>query len=59
MIVPGVAGNGLVVTANVLAALEPQPLTAVTESIPPDAPAVTVIELVVDVPVQPDGNTHV
>jgi hypothetical protein len=44
--------------ASVLAALEPQPLTAV-KAIFPAAPVVAVIEFVVDVPVQPEGNTHV
>lgn len=46
-------------TVNVLAVLLPQPLFAFTEMVPPVVPAVTVIELVVDVPVQPEGNVHV
>jgi hypothetical protein len=47
------------VTLNVLAILLPQVLLAVTEMVPPDAPAVTVIEFVVEVPDHPAGKTHV
>jgi hypothetical protein len=46
-------------TAKVLAMLLPQLLTDDTDIVPLAVPAVVVIELVVDVPVHPDGNTHV
>ncbi len=58
---PGVPA--LTVTTKLLAALDPQPLFAVTVILPltAEAPAVTVIEF--DVPPavcdQPEGNTHV
>ena len=55
VIAPGVAGMPLAtVTANVCAAEAPQVLAAATETFPL-ALAVAVIELVVDVPVQPPG----
>jgi hypothetical protein len=50
---------GVTVTANVLGVLLPQLLFAVTLIVPLDAPTVVVIEVDVDVPVQPDGNVHV
>jgi hypothetical protein len=37
----------------------PQELVAVTVISPPDDPAVTVIDRVLDEPVQPVGNVHV
>jgi hypothetical protein len=46
------------VTAKVLGALAPQVLFALTEIVPL-APAVAVIEVVVEDPDQPDGNVHV
>ena len=48
-----------VVTASVLTVLAPQALLAVTVIFPEVAPAVTLIELVTEVPVQPDGSVHV
>jgi hypothetical protein len=48
-----------VVTFIVLAVPEPQELLAVTEIVPPLFPAVAVIEVVVDVPLQPAGRVHV
>lgn len=57
--VPGCAGTVLVVTASVRGVDEPQVLLAVTEIVPPFAPVVAVIELIVDVPVQPLGNVQV
>jgi len=60
---PGCAGNGLTVTANVLATLVPQLLDAVTLMSPPcpAPPVVTVMILVFDaeVMVQPVGTVHV
>ena len=38
---------------------EPQELFAVTEIVPPLDPTVAVIEVLVDDPLQPDGNAHV
>jgi hypothetical protein len=58
-IVPGVAGAEFTVIDKVCADEEPQPLFAVTEIVPPLAPAVAVIELVVDVPDQPPGKVQV
>lgn len=58
-IVPGVAGVAADVTANVWAGDAPQLLLAVTVMFPLDALAVEVIELVVEVPVQPLGNAQV
>ena len=57
--VPGVARNLL--TARVLAGLDPQALLAITEIFPPVNRVLlmlTTIELVVDVPVIPVGNVQ-
>lgn len=59
VIVPGVAGTGFTFIANVCAREEPQELFAVTVMFPLVEPAVALMELVTDVPVQPDGNVHV
>lgn len=59
VIVPGVAGMGVTVTANVLAGDDPQALFAVTVIFPLVALAVAVMELVLEVPVQPPGSTQV
>jgi hypothetical protein len=56
---PGCAGTVVVVTARVLAMLVPQAFVAVTEMSPPTVPAVTVMELVVELPVHPAGSVHV
>ena len=57
---PGVAG---VAVSTVMACEEaadvPHPLLAVTVTLPAVELAIAVIELVVDVPVQPLGNVHV
>jgi hypothetical protein len=58
-IVPGVAGAVFTVIARVEEAEDPHELFAVTLILPLVALAVVVIELVVDVPVQPPGNVHV
>ena len=39
--------------------LVPQPLLAVTEIFPLDAPTIVVILVVVEVPLHPDGNVQV
>jgi hypothetical protein len=61
VIVPGVDGILLTVTPKVLVGLFPQLLLAVTLIFPLTAeePAATVIEFVVDVPVQPLGKVQV
>ena len=46
-------------TAKVVAVLLPQLLFALTESVPPADPVVTVIALLVDAPVHPEGNVQV
>lgn len=55
----GVPGAEFTLTVKVWTAEEPQPLFAITEIVPPVAPAVAVIELVVEVPDHPDGSVHV
>ena len=52
-------GLEAITTLKVLGKLRPQLLFAVTEIVPPVAPTVAMIELVVDEPLQPDGNVHV
>ena len=59
LIAPGRAGTVVTVTANVCAEEVPQLLPAVTETVPPADPAVVMMVLVVDVPVQPFGSDHV
>ena len=55
----GVFGITLTVANKVLSALLPQPLLAVTETVPPELPTVVVIEFEVELPDQPDGKVHV
>lgn len=57
--IPGVAGTEFTVTASVVMADDPQPLFALTVTIPPDEPAVAEILVLVDVPDHPPGNVHV
>jgi hypothetical protein len=59
VMLPGVGGMTLTVTAFVCAADEPQALLAVTVMFPPVIPAVVIIDVVVEVPVHPPGNVHV
>jgi hypothetical protein len=58
-IAPGWEGTGVTVTANVLGKPPPQTLFAIAEIVPSAFPVVTVMEFVVDVPVQPVGNVQV
>ena len=58
VIAPGVAGVVITDTLNVPGLLEPHELFAVTEIVPL-APAVAVIDVEVELPVQPDGNVQV
>ena len=55
----GWPGMIVTVTLKVFAVPEPHELFAVTEISPPVAPAVAVIDVVVEVPLHPDGNVHV
>jgi hypothetical protein len=56
---PGWAGILFTVTANIRAVDDPQTLLAITETFPLVVLAVTLIELVVEAPVQPEGSVHV
>ena len=57
-IVPGCVGTGETVTDKVLGVLLPQLLFAVTEIVPPELPAVAVMEVDVELPDQPEGKVH-
>jgi hypothetical protein len=59
VIEPGCAGIDEVVTTKTCAMELPQVLFATTLILPPVAPAVVVIELVLEVPVHPEGKVHV
>jgi hypothetical protein len=56
---PGCAGVEATVTLNIRAVLIAQTLFAETEILPPEAPAVVVIEVVVELPVHPEGRVHI
>ena len=56
---PGCDGVGETVTASVCGADVPHALLAVTVMLPLVALAVVFIEVVVELPVQPEGNTQV
>jgi hypothetical protein len=55
---PGAGGGPPTSTARLAAEL-PQPFKAVTVTIPPAGPAVTVMEFVAEAPVQPSGSVQV
>ena len=56
---PGCGGAAdVIVNVRDRAALCPQPLFVFTVNCPPVEPAVTVIEFVDEVPVQPEGKVH-
>jgi hypothetical protein len=57
--VPGLAKAVITFTVRLRAVLGPQPLLAVTATVPPELPAVVVIVLVLLVPVQPEGSVQV
>lgn len=59
VMLPGVAGIEVTVTASVCADDEPQLLFVVTETLPLVELAVAVMFVVVDVPDHPEGNVHV
>jgi len=46
-------------TFNVLAVPEPHELLAITEIVPPVAPAVAEMDVEVELPLHPDGKVHV
>ena len=56
---PTVPGAEPIVTASVCRDELPQLLLAFTVTMPPFEPAVATMLLVVDEPVQPNGNVHV
>ena len=57
--VPGCAGAPPTVVATVCAIEVPQVEVAMTDIVPAVLPGVAVIELVVEVPVQPEGSVQV
>ena len=59
LIAPGADGLLFTTTVSVCGNEFPHELEAITETIPPVAPDVAVIELVVEFPVQPFGSVHV
>jgi hypothetical protein len=52
-------GCVVTVTDNVLVGPAPQALFALTEMVPPALPAVVEIDVVEELPDQPEGNVHV
>ena len=59
VIMPGWAGVTVTETPRVLEVLVPHELVAVTEIVPPVATAVAVIDVEVELPLQPGGKVHV
>jgi hypothetical protein len=59
VIAPGCAGIDVTDKIPVLGVLEPQVLLAVTEIVPPPEPGITVIDVDVELPLQPDGSVQV
>ena len=59
VIEPGFSGIAGTVTLKVLVVPEPQALFAVTEIVPTVAPAVAEMDVVVELPLHPDGKVHV
>ena len=56
---PGSAGVVGTDTVNVRALLVPHELLAVTETVPPNAPAVADIDVEVELPIHPEGKDQV
>jgi hypothetical protein len=52
------AGNEAITILKVLGELVPHELLAVTEIVPPLAPAVTEIDVELELPLHPEGNVH-
>ena len=59
VIIPGWAGTVVTDTLKVREMPAPHELLAVTEIVPPVAPATAVIDVEVELPVQPVGKVHV
>jgi len=59
VMVPGCAGTVVTDMLKVRAVPAPHELLAVTEIVPPVAPATAVIDVEVELPVQPEGRVHV
>ncbi len=59
LIDPGCEGVVETETVSVRAILVPQKLLAVTETLPPDELAVALIDVVVELPLHPEGKLHV
>ena len=59
VIVPGFANEFMTFTVRVRGELNPQPLPAATDTTPPELLVVVVIELLVLVPVHPEGSVQV
>jgi len=59
VMVPGCAGAVVTDTLRVREVPAPHELLAVTEIVPPAAPATAVIDVEAELPVQPDGKVHV
>lgn len=59
LMLPGIFGRGMMLTANVCAPEVPQTLPAVTVILPPALPAVAAIAFVVEVPLHPFGRVQV
>jgi hypothetical protein len=58
VIVPGWEGSAVTDTLSVRGVLVPQELVAVTEIVPPSAPAVAEIVVETELPLHPNGNVH-
>lgn len=58
-IIPGFSGRVITLIPNVVSADVPQLLLALTVIFPPVIPATALIELVAELPVQPEGKVHV
>jgi len=59
VIEPGWSGSAVAETLRILELLEPHELLALTEMVPPDAPAVALIKVEVELPLHPDGKLQV
>jgi hypothetical protein len=59
VIEPGWDGIAVTETLSVLTELLPHELFALTVTDPPELPAVAVMDVLVEEPVQPEGNVHV
>jgi hypothetical protein len=58
VMVPGLARAVMTVTASTLVELCPQPFSALTVMVPEELLVVTLIELLLLLPTQPEGSVH-